>query len=81
MNMGDKRPTSGRNAKISLVKLATTNNATKAFVPPVLQEVGKLAAGVAAVSAGSATGKKKQVYFGAKFQKNDILYFPSLVKM
>lgn len=57
--MSDKKQQSAKNQKTSpLVKLMAPGGSTGALVPPVLHEVGKLAAGVASVStlSGSATG-------------------------
>lgn len=51
-------------SKLSLgAKLTSSGNIQKAFVPPVLREVSKLAAGVASVnpSSGSATGKSLRI--------------------
>lgn len=60
--MGDKHQQNQKGPRASpLVKLVAPSGAIgKALVPPVLQEVGKLAAGVAAVNttSGSATGNK-----------------------
>lgn len=66
--MGDKGQQNQKGQKVSpLVKLAAPSGTVgRALVPPVLQEVGKLAAGVAAVNtaSGSATGKENFCYCG-----------------
>lgn len=61
--MNNNNPKPSKASKITstlgVKKSLSTNNIQKAFVPPVLHEVSKLAAGVASVNAasGSATGK------------------------
>ena len=66
--MGDQR-LPALNIKSSSFTRSSNKNLKNKIVPPVLKEVGKLAVGVAAVNAGSATGKFSIKKFVSSFSR------------